>query len=150
MSRTLIFAYGSNMHAERMRLRVPGAAVRGTGRLRGYAFRMDKRGRDGSAKANLAPDPTGEVFGVLWELSLAEVGELDRYEGGYEREAVTVERADGRVRAETYVSRRLLEGALPYDWYLEHILRGARDAALPSEYVAHLAGHATQPGKEPL
>lgn len=145
MTRPLVFAYGSNMHPERMLVRVPGATARGAGRLRGQRVVLNKRGADGSAKANLAADPEGVVWGVLWEVDPADRETLDRFEGGYERVRVTVEAGDGCLEAETYVSQRLADGALPYDWYLEHIVRGARAFGFPEAYVAHLAAHPCEP-----
>lgn len=147
MSRTLVFAYGSNMHPERMRLRVPGALARGPGRLHGRRLVLNKLGADGSAKANLEPAPDALVWGVVWALRREEVVTLDRYEGGYERILVQVEHAGSPVAAETYVSQRLVEGRLPYDWYLEHIVRGARAFAFPEDYVARLAAHPSEPAE---
>ena len=141
MSRVLVFAYGSNMHPERMLERVPGAVARGRGRLRGRRFVVNKRGRDGSAKANLADDADGLVWGVLWELTREEVAALDRHEGGYERQQVSIETDEGVVTAETYVSDWITEAPRAHDWYLTHIVRGARAFGFPEDYVAWLADH---------
>jgi gamma-glutamylcyclotransferase (GGCT)/AIG2-like uncharacterized protein YtfP len=141
MSRVLVFAYGSNMHSERMLERIPGALARGRARLAGRRLVINKHGRDGSAKANLAHDATGFVWGVVWELSLEEVRALDRHEAGYERVIVPIETEDGPAEAEAYVSERLSPEALPYDWYVEHLVRGARAFGFPDDYVAWLEAH---------
>jgi len=142
MPRTLIFAYGSNMHPARMQARVPAAVPRGRARLRGHRLVFNKLGRDGSAKANLVPEPDGgeaEVWGVLWELDAAGLAALDPHEGGYRRVRAEVETDDGAcVVVETYLSERLTNDPVPFDWYLEHVLRGARAHGLPEAWVARL------------
>ena len=54
----LYFAYGSNLKTERMKERIPSAMVKGISTLRGYQFKLNKLGKDGSAKANIAPMST--------------------------------------------------------------------------------------------
>jgi gamma-glutamylcyclotransferase len=132
------FAYGSNMHSTRMRTRVDAARLRGVARLADMRLVFDKLGRDGSAKANLSPAPGVEVWGVVWCLPLAAWTHLDRFEGGYRRIAVEVELADGRLRAETYVSRLLAHDPRPLASYLGWIRDGAREHGLPAGYVAQL------------
>jgi len=140
MPRTLVFAYGSNMHPERMHARVPAAVSRGRARLDGHRMVFNKRGRDGSAKANLAPEPGATVWGVIWEIAAAELARLDRHEGGYERVHVHAETDDGtRWEVAVYVSERRTDDPRPFDWYLEHVLLGARAHGLPEDYVARLA-----------
>ena len=148
MTRTLVFAYGSNMHPLRMRARLPGAVLHGRARLEGHRLVINKRGRDGSAKANLEADATGVVWGVLWELTARELEELDPHEGGYERRPLQVHADDGRtLRAEAYVSDRLTEQPIAFDWYLEYIVAGARAGELPEDYVAWLESFPTRPGE---
>jgi len=147
MSRTRIFAYGSNMHPNRMLGRVSGAVSLGRARLRGYRLVLNKRGRDGSAKANLSADAEGLVWGVVWELSVASLATLDGHESGYERVALSVhcEGAGGEVEAEAYLSARLA-AAIPFDWYMDHLVRGARAHGLPEDYVAWLESLPSRPG----
>lgn len=147
MLRRLVFAYGSNMHPERMLARVPGAEPQGAARLSGHRLALNKRGRDGSAKANLVRAPDGLVWGVLWSLTVEEVCVLDGHEGGYTREAVRVHAATEARDAEAYVSTRLVADALPYDWYLDHLLHGARAFDFPPEYLEWLAAQPSQPGE---
>ena len=53
MSATLLyFAYGSNLHPERLRERVPSAESLGVARLEAHVLRFHKRGRDGSGKCD--------------------------------------------------------------------------------------------------
>lgn len=120
--------------------RVPSAANLGAARLSGHGFRMNKRGRDGSAKANLVLSPKEHVWGVVYRIDSAHWPILDRFEGGYMRELVDVDLGATVEAAITYRSERLIEGALAFDWYLEHIRAGAREHALPDEWCAYLDG----------
>ena len=134
----LYFAYGSNMASRRMHARVPGARAIARARLEGWRLVADKPGRDGTAKANLARDPGASVWGVLWELCESDLLALDRFEGGYERVAVTVD-ADARaVAATTYASR--LRSAPPglERRYKAFVLEGAREHGLPPGWLALL------------
>ena len=84
----LYFAYGSNLRSTRMLDRVPSATSLGAARLAGHGFRMNKRGRDGSAKANLIVSASEHVWGVIYRIEPVDWPVLDRFEGGYEREVV--------------------------------------------------------------
>ncbi len=139
MNRTLYFAYGSNMRSARLRARVGPVRALGPGRLPHHALRTDKPGRDGTAKANLRSCPGSAVYGVVFELAEAALELLDGFEGGYRRERVRVELATGEtVEAVTYVSeRRGADRRLAAD-YLEHLLAGAREHALPDAWIAVL------------
>jgi len=120
--------------------RVPSAANLGAARLSGHGFRMNKRGRDGSAKANLVLSPGEHVWGVVYRIDSAHWPILDRFEGGYTRALVDVDLGATVEAAIAYRSERLIEGTLAFDWYLEHIRAGAREHALPDEWCAYLDG----------
>jgi hypothetical protein len=133
------FAYGSNLLSTRMRGRAPSARALGVARLEGYRLTTDKRGRDGSAKANLRPEPGGRVWGVLWSLSETHWAPLDVAEGGYERIDVEVVAADGsRARALTYASTLLTEEPVLAAAYKRLLVEGAREHGLPAEWIALL------------
>jgi hypothetical protein len=121
-----------------MRERVPVVGSIGPARLRGRRLTFDKRGRDGSGKANLAEDAASHVWGVLYVLEWAHLPILDRFEPDYERVRVWVEREGAQLAAETYVST-LCAPALPARaWYLQLVLEGARAHGLPEAYVSQL------------
>jgi gamma-glutamylcyclotransferase (GGCT)/AIG2-like uncharacterized protein YtfP len=135
----LYFAYGSNLVIARMRQRVPSARALGRARLDGRRLALDKRGRDGSAKANLRPDPAAHVWGALYRLDPRHWPALDACEPGYARVAVEVRAGAGeRVAAETYVAQVHTDEPA-WDWYLGLLLQGARDHGLPEEYRTWLA-----------
>ncbi len=145
----LYFAYGSNLRTSRMRARIPSAESVGIARLVGFGLRIGKRGRDGSAKANLAPAVDEHVWGVVYRIETTAWPDLDRFEGGYERRGVTVELAGSRANATTYQSELRIEDALAYDWYLAHVREGAREHGLPAEWCAWLESIRGRPGAEP-
>jgi uncharacterized protein (TIGR00369 family) len=134
----LYFAYGSNMASARLGTRVPSARPLGAARLADFAWRCNKRGADGTAKANLIREAGAETWGVLYELDAGALEVLDRVEGGYQRVAVTVIRDDQSLRAHTYVSDRFAEDESPASWYVGLVVSGAREHALPAEWIASL------------
>lgn len=141
--RILYFAYGSNMSSRRLYSRLPEARWLGAARLEGHALRFHKVGqRDDSGKCDAAPtgDPNDRVWGVVYALSAADLIRLDRIEGrgeGYDRWTVAVVAASGKpVEAQTYVATCTDPMLTPLDWYLFHVIQGAREAALPRDYVA--------------
>ena len=136
--RALYFAYGSNLKLARLRGRVPSAQVVTTARLHGYRLALDKRGSDGSGKANLCREPGSRVWGVVYGFGLQDWAALDACEPGYERIAVGVEAGERRLRAETYVALRLTREPVAFDWYKRLILEGAREHGLPDEWLERL------------
>ena len=143
MSYLHYFAYGSNMSAARLRARVPSARSVGVYRLEGYQLVFHKRGRDGSAKCDALRTGLEDVmFGVVYSMLETERTALDRVEGlgrGYASCWVEVAHEDGhRVQAYTYTALDTGHGLVPFDWYHEHVVRGAVEAGLPAAYVEHL------------
>ena len=135
---TFYFAYGSNMNLEQMARRCPAARPIGSARLAGWTFRINDRG-----VATVVASPDDEVIGGLWEISERCLRSLDRYEGVrsglYRRELLPVSLHDDEERiAIVYVAASQRSG-LPRAGYLEGILAGAADFALPDHYCARLA-----------
>lgn len=136
------FAYGSNMSLNRIRQRVKSALALGTFFLKDHELKFHKHGRDDSGKcdAYYTGINGNTVFGVLYQIDKSEKVLLDRAEGlgyGYEEKEVNV--SDGRgnvVRALTYYATNINTLLLPFTWYKEHVLIGAREANLPQEYIA--------------
>ena len=137
------FAYGSNMSTTRLHERTPSARPIGTGRLLRHALRWHKLGRDGSGKCDalFTGDQTDTVWGVLFDIAWAEKPWLDAAEGlgiGYFDREVQVVTASSTMLARTYQARpdKIDTALRPFDWYKEHVLRGAREHGLPAAYVA--------------
>jgi gamma-glutamylcyclotransferase len=135
------FAYGSNMSLARLRARTPSAISLGHHVLSEHQLRFHKRGMDGSAKCDafFTGQPQDCVHGVLFEIDDAEKPNLDRAEGlgyGYDEKVIEV-RSPEQVRKQacTYVATKIDETRVPFHWYKDHVLLGARAAQLPAEYV---------------
>jgi gamma-glutamylcyclotransferase len=134
------FAYGSNMSVRRLVARVPSARVVATGFVSGCRLVFDKASKDGSGKCDC--ESTGvagdRVYGVIFGVVLHERVVLDRFEGtgaGYEPKTVKVDTIGGALDALTYVATNKRFGLMPYHWYKQHVLIGAREADLPADYI---------------
>jgi hypothetical protein len=100
---------------------------------------FNKPSRDGSGKANLIAAPGELGWGVLFELATDAWSDLDRWEPEYARRPCEVFDDRGRAtRAEYYVYESPGEVREPYDWYLRHLLDGAREHALPEDFITAL------------
>ena len=143
--RTRYFAYGSNMALERLRVRVPSAEFLTVASLPGHVLKFHKPGLvDGSGKCDAActGKSADRVLGALYSIRTSHLAVLDRIEGegrGYDRKTVLVHTcAGGSVSAETYLATLCDPRLRPFDWYREHVLRGARAIGLPAAYVASI------------
>ena len=138
------FAYGSNLSTERLQARVPSARARCRGRLLHHALRWHKLGRDGSGKCDIVPTPAPSiVWGVLFDVSRDEKPALDAIEGlgiGYFEKEVRIVTDDGECFALTYHANpdRTDPTLRPFDWYKDHVVRGAREHGLPADYIQEL------------
>lgn len=136
----LYFAYGANMDAAAMAVRCPRSVLIGRGRLNRHRFIVMREGY-----ASVMRDPRATVWGVLWELALADVPALDRYEGVaaglYTKAYQPVTTEGGVKRALIYFGRSTATGA-PRPGYLENVLEAAAAAQLPPPYIAELRGWA--------
>ena len=118
---TRVFAYGSNMCCARLRdYQVIPAGPGEAASLPEHRLVFNKLSKDGSAKANVEPDPHATVWGVLYSIPDEQVDLLTKGEGGYEPRSMCVHPlSGGRVDALVYVARRPApesEGR-PYSWY---------------------------------
>lgn len=148
-SRSRIYlAYGSNLHPRRLEARVGRVRLLGTAILPGWSLRFDKRGGDGSTKANLRPAPgtASEVHAAAYALTVAQLRMLDNFEGcgrGYETLALDIAVESRRVEALAYLApSQWLSGSLsPFDWYVDLIVGGARFHGMGESYVRRIAAH---------
>jgi len=138
------FAYGSNMNERlfRERRHMTWLEAR-VGRLHGYrlAFTVAGGMRPGaSAPANIAEQPEGVVYGVLYRLPLRKFARLDNSEGKqYDYVWTDAEDLAGnRVPVVTYKVPHAAPEGRPGKAYLNIIREAARQRALPADYIAHL------------
>jgi len=135
----LYFAYGSNMSSRRLAERISPLGVHGPARLLDHGLVYNKPGRDGSGKANLVPRVGTECWGVIWEVGALDWPTLDRHEPGYRREFKEVfDVAGSCLTAQVYLHAAAGPEITPFDWYLDHLLEGAREHRLPPRYVETL------------
>lgn len=132
------FAYGSNLKLSRMRERVPSAMVEGVALLSGYRLVWDKRGTDGTGKANLRADAEAAVWGVVYRLDTEHWDLLDVHEPGYQRFEVSVSWLDAPRAVATYLSTRTTDAPLPAAWYKRLVVEGAREHGLPEPWIRAL------------
>jgi gamma-glutamylcyclotransferase (GGCT)/AIG2-like uncharacterized protein YtfP len=132
----LYFAYGSNMDGAAMLRRCPRSKALGPARLMRHRFFVCADGY-----ASVARDPHRVVWGVLWDLALADVPALDKYEsiatGLYSKTLLPVITAWGQRRAILYVARSTVPG-VPKPEYMEGIVAAAAAAGLPEAYRREL------------
>lgn len=133
----LYFAYGSNMDLAAMRSRCPASRPVGIARLPRHRLVIVREGY-----ASVVRDPRRTVFGLLWDLALADVPALDRYEAVasrlYVKTSQPVLTDRGPKRALIYVATGAAGGpARP--GYVEAVIAAAEAAGLPAAYLKELA-----------
>lgn len=132
------FSFGSNMSSHRLLARLPNAKRIGTAVLQGYELTFDMYFKDGSGKCSISPSDAEDalVYGVVYQISDAEKVILDDIEGaGYDCVNITVKLLSGEdVNAHCYIANTHDSEALPYDWYIKHVHRGALEAGVPKAY----------------
>jgi len=125
----LYFAYGSNMDVAAMAQRCPRSVAIGPARLIRHRLAAMREGW-----LTVTRDPRGCVHGVLWNLALADVPALDRYEGvaiGLYRKALqSVATPAGAKRALVYFGANAGRGVAARD-YIAAIIAAARQWRLP-------------------
>lgn len=134
----LYFAYGSNMDRAAMARRCPASKPVGVGRLMRHRFFIFDEGY-----ASVIHDQQRAVWGLVWDLALADVAALDRYEslstGLYTKVVQPVVTDKGPRRAVVYVARSAKPGT-PKPGYMEGVIEAAVEAGLPQDYIQGLRG----------
>lgn len=146
----IYLAYGSNLHPARLRERIGEVKLLDVVRLPGWRLTFDKRGADGSAKANLRPAVGSDAmaWAAAYALDSRQLPTLDRFEGcgrGYETVRLEVPVAGRPAECLIYLApSHWISGDMrPYDWYRDLIMAGARFHRLPGEYIASIAATAS-------
>ena len=138
------FAYGSNMANNRIRERVPSTRFVGVYTLMKHVLRFHKVWRDESAKCNAfyTGSDSDIIEGVIFDVNPKEVIALDRAEDlgkGYIKKNVKVSNFRGDwIEAFTYFAIEIDDSLLPFSWYKNHVLLGAKKAGLSAEYIAKI------------
>ncbi len=152
------FAYGSNMLTERLQARCSTARPLGIASIAGYTLAFSKRGQDSSGKATLVATSNrfAEVYGVVFELAISQLPDLDRVEGlgnGYERPvdlSVVMHPDRSPLSVHTYIAdpTHCEQSLQPFDWYLDLVVKGAQQHGLPKHHLEPL--RAITPIEDPV
>jgi len=141
----LFFAYGANMDVGAMARRCPRSKPFGTARLMRHRLVVMREGW-----LNVTRDANATVHGVLWDVALADVAALDRYEGVgeglYTKKLQVVVSQRGARRALIYFGANNGPGIVQTD-YLEAVIAAARHWDLPPAALAALKAFATKAGE---
>ena len=123
----LCFAYGSNMDFGQMAARCPASRPLGPARLARHRPAIMREGY-----LTVIRDSRRDVHGLVWDVSLADMAALDRYEGVsgglYAKAQLTVLTAAGARRALVYLGANAGPGR-PRPGYLEAVLAAAAAGA---------------------
>ncbi|MDR2231345.1 MAG: gamma-glutamylcyclotransferase [Flavobacteriaceae bacterium] len=142
-----IFAYGSNMNLDRLKERVPSANKLFNAYIKSYSLRCNKASSDKeSSKANIIKTDNDDdiVWGVMFEIDDSEKPNLDKAKGlgqGYNESILSfLDSENNPQEAQVYIADEsaINDDLLPYDWYKEYIVSGAKENNLPKEYIEKL------------
>ena len=148
------FAYASNLWKEQME-RHAGPIRTGderprVARLAGYRLAFNKPGAGDEIYASIVAAPGEEVIGAIYLYSPEALNRMYGPELGYERAVVEVVAENGeRLTAVTYIAVNTDSEGRPTAEYLNRILTGARQHALPEAYIERIRQLAQFGGKSP-
>lgn len=145
----IYFAYGSNMETTQMQARCPGHTLLGIGCLHHYTLAFTRWSRAwNSGTADILPEKGGEVWGVLYKLTLENLRGMDTfadYPHSYIRLDVPIEQEGEHFPAFTYVAVR--QGLfVPSSAYMNRMISGAAENNIPESYIAFLKTFETHDG----
>jgi hypothetical protein len=133
------FAYGMNMHLAHMRQTAPQAVPLGAGALEGFRFHLASHGY-----ATIAPAPHQSLPGAVFLLSPEDERALDAFEGVEEglyakhHLPVTLTASGETLDCLVYIAPAAPPAPAARPGYIEIILQGAREHALPETHLAFL------------
>jgi gamma-glutamylcyclotransferase len=139
------FAYGSNLHPLRLAKRVPSARLVGIADLKKHCLSFHKKSIDGSSKCNILKThhESDIVHGAIYQLDLNHKAALDRFENkgnGYMDSPVTLHHKGQQYTCFTYRAQEshIDDDLMPYHWYKNLVVLGAKYLQLPEPYVSSL------------
>ena len=150
MAAIFYLAYGSNLHPLRLQQRVPSASHIGPVPLPGFRLVFHKIGMDSSGKCDLLDTgyPADNAWSVLYQMDESDLPALSAFEGaGYRYEEFPVVHDGKPVESMTFLAKPEHQdpALLPFDWYRDLVLAGARWNSLPDDYIAQIAQVPTIP-----
>jgi len=147
----LYAAYGSNLNIEQMSIRCPRSTVVGKGHIDG--FKLVFRGPAGCGVANIERTTKhgANVPVLIWNLSLTDEINLDRYEGApylYRKTQVCVHMDDGsKQMTMAYIMNPGPAKALPSAAYFQTLTDGYDSAEFDLDYLLTAAEKSVEKGR---
>lgn len=135
------FAYGSNLFTKRMLDRTGATLKARVGILAGYRLAFRRFINGNQTYATIVPMAGEVVYGVAYLCEKEHIQKLDLFEGVaekcYRRETADIKTETGEsICCFVYIGDSLHEGdSSPSTEYLDFILMGAQEHALPLEYI---------------
>lgn len=132
------------MSVNRLKSRTPSAHRLGVFELHEHKLKFHKIGKDGSAKCNalFTGIEADIVEGVVFEIDPCEIVTLDRAEGlgkGYDKLNVLVTNNQGvQLEVFLYFATNTNDSLLPFSWYQQHVIEGAKSAGLSDNYISEI------------
>ena len=146
MRRRFYFAYGSNLHPNWLRSRVPSAKIVTKLNIPSWKLHFHKAGTDDSAKCNIIPTNSAEdiVHGVIYEFNAMEQDKLDEVEFGYHARSMQFGLYKDVL---IYIARdeNINDQLLPYSWYRDIVIAGAEYHRFPGNYIKFLQSFSASP-----
>lgn len=138
------FGYGSNMSSDMMQAWCPKHRLIGAGRLIGRQLAFTRFSQKwGAGVADIVETENSSVWGALYEISASDLESLDVKEGNgsyYQRIECDVLLDNQSYHAFTYVViNKALDGIPTSVAYRDTMLTGARELALPEDYIQYIA-----------
>ncbi|CAK8692422.1 gamma-glutamylcyclotransferase-like [Clavelina lepadiformis] len=149
--KALYFAYGSNMSSKWLLRSSPTAIAKATGEVKDkkLVYVAHKEQWQG-ATASLFPQVGETVSGTVWELPEKDLIALGAVETEtYIKQHSTVHTKDGPMLCAYFFRRNTSESdiGLPSPQYVQVIIEGAVEQALPEAYIAKLRATANNGNK---
>ena len=143
------FAYGSNMNWRQMQRRCPSAKFSCVACLPEYQFGITRHSRlRDCGTANVFPVAGAQVWGVVYDVSEADLIVMDGFEDGYRREFLPVNpvnNGSAPIIVLVYVAAIEANVPLPNAEYKRVMIEGAKHWQLPTAYLSMLEALRTAP-----
>jgi len=146
----LYAAYGSNLHPLRLAARIPSARLVTTSFLPNWTLHFHKLSKDGSGKCNIFSG-SGGIHIAIFDISVDDKLALDKIEGlgsGYSEVLLQVPGV-GDCMSYTAQETHVDDSLVPYDWYKELVLMGARAHSFPDNYLNQISSCPTRKDPDP-
>jgi gamma-glutamylcyclotransferase len=138
------FACGSNILAERIRDHAKDARKIGVGYVSGRRLTFHKianhsdGSKAGKCDIRIDADPEAIAYGVLYEIPDGQFDKLNTYDKDYSLAILIVHSAVlGEVEAIAHIADSTDSTLIPYDWYRDLVLAGARQHTMPTSYIRY-------------